>query len=499
MAEASPVIPHLTDQKEEPLPAPNELIRESPNRIRTLMNKRATAILVPEDSEAYAAFEAFCKDYARSIHSTTYFSQILEEDADRIGDYFVDDYFKEGGFAKVWRGHDRDGNPVAIKVFRHEVREQPDLLKAFRRGVRSMRHLAKKGVPGVVKFLDAAEIPPVVIMEWVEGATLYDAVKQGATKDWAQCLRIARDLAHACFDVHNTPERIVHRDLRPQNIMLRDWYTDPLDAQVVVLDFDLSWHLGAHEKSVYISGGTAYLAPEQLTEKSGVSTRSATVDSYGFGMTLYFMVTGVDPEFFSHARPNWRERIETGCLAKRCREWHSLPRRVARLIFNCTMGDQNRRMTFGQITSEIDRLFGALTDPADIRDTGYVAEEVVARVPAFTTYVGTETGDVEYCSPGGVRYRVRPNANERALDIQVAFTQAGHERYQSLSTLKDEFRGIVDKFSRKVGVLSSDLRTSQGDFQCDVTVRIDAGLRFIELTSGVLSDIASRLTNTLAG
>jgi serine/threonine protein kinase len=475
------------------LPPPNELISESPNEIRSILNQKAAAILAPESTLAYQEFESFCREYSRAIHSATFVSQEPQNHADQVGRFRAHSYVKEGGFAKVWYGSSTEGEPVAIKVFRHEIREQPELLKAFRRGVRSMRYLQHRNVPGVVRFMDASEIPPVVVMEWIEGITLHDAVKQGASHGWRNKIRIANDLAKAVYAVHNTPERIIHRDLRPQNVMLRDYYSDQDNAEIVVLDFDLSWHLGALEKSVYVSGGTSYLAPEQLNERVGMSTRSATVDSFGFGMTLYYITAGTDPVFFGHVRPDWSHTVMAICEVEKCKEWRSLPKRVARLIIAATLDDQNRRLTFGQIVAETEKLWNALESPAQIRDLSLIAEECFARVQLFSSYEMTEAGTFSYKSPSGVTFELEPYAPQGGLLLRVSFVQSGHEKYQILEKVGQEFKAIRDRFSRHFDVLAHTCNLNHGDFHVELTTAFDGKEGFIERFSRTLNEVSNIL------
>lgn len=492
---AAPVHQTHTSNSVQTIPALSELISKSPNEIRTILNSAAADILSGENDEAYNRFEAFCIEYSRAIHSANYVSQHPSENADTIGGYRAHKYVKEGGFAKVWYGSSEEGEPVAIKVFRHEIREQPDLLRAFRRGVRSMRFLEKKRIPGVVRFLDASEVPPVVVMEWVDGVTLHDAVRQGATRDWWQKLRIATELCRAVFAVHNTPERIVHRDLRPHNVMLRDFYSDRDTSQVVVLDFDLSWHLNALEKSVYISGGTAYLAPEQLYERPGMSTRSATVDSFGFGMTFLYIVTGADPTFFAHMQPDWEERVMTACTATPCKQWRSLPRRVSRLIVAATLDDQNARLTFGQILSEMEKLWTTIQSPTEVNDVSLVTEECFARVDTLSTYTLTQSGTYLYRSPSGVTFEADPHSNEDGILLKFSFIQAGHEKYQILDKIGNEFRCLRERLARQFDVLSATCNLNHGDFHADITVRHERSEDFVRRLSASLGEISKILIN----
>jgi serine/threonine protein kinase len=161
-----------------------------------------------------------------------------------------------------------------------------------------MRILAQHNVDGMVRCLDASEIPPLAVMDVVEGPDLRRAVQAGLIKSWACRLRVMSELAQIVQRAHALPERVLHRDIRPTNIMFTTWSPD--DWAVRLLDFDLSWHKGAIEKSILAATSVhGYLAPEQLTVRKGVSSRHASVDSFGFGMTMYYLCASAirHPEF----------------------------------------------------------------------------------------------------------------------------------------------------------------------------------------------------------
>ena len=139
---------------------------------------------------------------------------------------------------------------AAIKLLLPEIRNKRDYLNSFRRGVRSMRILTQRKVKGMVKFREAFEIPACVIMEYVDGPTLEEAMKHGLLDSLPKCLDILVRVGEIVHNAHNLEERVLHRDLKPANVILRNHYKmdDPVD--VVVLDFDLSWHKGALDISV---------------------------------------------------------------------------------------------------------------------------------------------------------------------------------------------------------------------------------------------------------
>ena len=159
---------------------PAEMVALAPNDIRDELNSAASSLLSTPSSSAYGDFDDFCKRYARAILNAGYVSNDPEERADRILEYRITGTSedREGAFGKVWRAVDSAGAEVALKIFRYEVREKPGLLRAFRRGIRSLRILSKHKLPGIVEFKAASEIPPVLVMEWVNGANLKIWVKE---------------------------------------------------------------------------------------------------------------------------------------------------------------------------------------------------------------------------------------------------------------------------------------------------------------------------------
>lgn len=253
--------------------------------------------------------------------------------------------------------------------------------------------------------------------------------------------------------------------------------------------------VNALEKSIYISGGTAYLAPEQLNEHEGVSTRSATVDSFGFGMTLYFLIKGTDPAFGAHAQPKWRDHVTTVCTALKCKEWDSLPRRISRLIIAATLNDQNSRLTFGQIVSELERLWRTIQFPTDVSDISLVAEECFARVATFSSYELTQKGTCYYLSPCGVAFEIDPHSHEDSVLIKFSFVQAGHEKYQILDKIGNEFKGIKERLARHFEVLSFTCNLGHGDFHTDVVISYASSDHFVSKLSKSLEEISTILIN----
>jgi eukaryotic-like serine/threonine-protein kinase len=228
-------------------------------------------------------------------------------------------------------------------------------------------------------------------MEYVNGPDLIAVVEAGHLSQWQDILRVSHDIARTLQAAHNLPARVLHRDLRPQNIMLRDFYSGPEIAEVVLLDFDLSWHLDAAELSV--QPNTGYAAPEQIKRSKNETTRSALVDSFGLGMTLYFLLSSQEPMLAQHKHTEWDKTLKDAARNKPCSQWKSLPMRFARLIGLATADRQHERWDMAQIAGELERLKEAVADPAMARH-GFKVAPGCATVYAFEDYF-LDAGAVE--------------------------------------------------------------------------------------------------------
>ena len=157
------------------LATPDELIRENPETIREVLNSHAQKLLAPDDDAAYQKFEEFCQEYDQAIYRAWYTTTASGQN--RLFQYELNERVARGGFGTVYRATDDHGQEVAVKVLNQEVRRDTRMLQGFRRGVRSMRILSKHHLDGMVPYLDASEIPAVVVMGWVDGPNLKQAVE----------------------------------------------------------------------------------------------------------------------------------------------------------------------------------------------------------------------------------------------------------------------------------------------------------------------------------
>jgi tRNA A-37 threonylcarbamoyl transferase component Bud32 len=453
------------------IPTPSELAGKDPETIREILNIRAAAILNTDAPDKYQRYEEFCREYDKAIYAAWYI-QPAATDNILLG-YKLIEEVTEGAFGTVYRATNKDGKDVAIKVLHEKIRRKSGMLQSFRRGVASMAILSRASVCGVVPYLQASEIPACVVMDFVEGPSLNDAVKDRLIRDWATVLRVAVDLTGIIRASHLLPQRVLHRDIRPSNIMLRNGYLPDKDEwEVVVLDFDLSWHRDAREPSILNpAAAIGYLAPEQIYRASDNRTRNTLVDSYGMGMTLYYLRTGEEPSFLQHKHGDWQKVLVDHAEKHPCREWKSLPLRYFRLIDFATRDAQAQRWDMTQIQGELGRLRKAIESPELVQSAELLAEEVAMRGFGAPYRWDADRLAARTDFPTGLSVAVAGSETDRRVRIELGWKETGGQKFSRVS------KWVPDAFNKVKAILRKarweDEHSSQGGYELAVRAGMD--------------------------
>jgi len=458
---APPVAPENVKIRDESFPSPVEILSNDSETIRQALNSHAIELL-SKGNNSIEEYERFCQAYDEAIYRAWYLS--TSPGKNKLLGYTLVKEVTQGAFGKVYKAIDEEGKDIAVKVLLEDVRHDIDLLQCFRRGVKSMRILAENKVNGMVAYKDASEIPALVVMDWIEGPNLGDAVQSGQIDDWPTLLRIADELADIIRRAHQIPERVLHRDLRPSNIMLDGFYMDPDGWKVVVLDFDLSWHRGAIEKSLMHSAGIlGYLAPEQIARISGVSTRHSAVDSFGIGMTLFYMVSKVDPIVSQHQHKDWEDMVYKSTSKKTCSVWKSIPKRYARIILKATRNKQSERWDMSQIQGELERLREAVNYPSQVSSAEMVAEEIAARCDCISNYSWDFDKSLAFIeSPSGLTIKLGGNEAQRKIEIEISWENRGYDNWQKISKyLPDRFSAAKELLKKENWHIDSESKAAR--------------------------------------
>jgi serine/threonine protein kinase len=193
-----------------------------------------------------------------------------------------------GGTGVVWRGEDTLlERPVAIKTVELPVTLPDDELEPTRQRVlREARAAARLSHPSAVTVYDVVEEHDRVylVMELVEAPTLSEVVVREGPLDPAAAARLGLNLLEPLEAAH--AEGIVHRDVKPSNVMV-------LDSGVKLADFGIASVKSdpSLTRTGMLLGSPPYMAPEQA---EGAPSDDAT-DLWGLGATLYFAVEGHPP------------------------------------------------------------------------------------------------------------------------------------------------------------------------------------------------------------
>jgi serine/threonine-protein kinase len=174
---------------------------------------------------------------------------------------------------------------VAIKILQTEIAEDDDQLERFRREARAV---ARLNHAHVVTVIDAGEDQgcPYIVFEYISGETLKERIRRLGRLPVPEALAYAIEIAYALQAAHG--ERLVHRDVKPQNVLL------DTDGRAKVTDFGIARSLESGEGLTLagrVLGTTDYVSPEQALGQE-VTPQS---DIYSLGVVLYEMLTGDVP------------------------------------------------------------------------------------------------------------------------------------------------------------------------------------------------------------
>jgi serine/threonine-protein kinase len=190
-----------------------------------------------------------------------------------------------GGMSTVYRAFDETLERwVAIKVLHADMSHDDAQLERFRREARSAARLAN---PYVVTVIDAGEDDgrPFIVFEYVEGETLKARIRRLGRLPIAEAIAYSIEIGRALMAAH--AERIVHRDVKPQNVLI------DAEGRAKVADFGIarSLELDGLTAAGRVLGTTDYVAPEQAIGE-GATEQS---DIYSLGVCLWEMLTGDVP------------------------------------------------------------------------------------------------------------------------------------------------------------------------------------------------------------
>jgi serine/threonine-protein kinase len=208
-----------------------------------------------------------------------------------VGDVVADRYEVEelvgaGGMSSVYRAHDRLlDRKVALKVMHQQFVDEPEYVERFRREARSVAALSH---PNVVTVIDRGEHAgrQYIVFEYVDGENLKQMIQRRGPAPVATALELTIQIGEALSFAHQ--QGLVHRDVKPQNILLNG------DGRAKVTDFGIARSLDLQQgvtQTGTVLGTSDYIAPEQA---QGQHVDEQT-DVYSLGVVLYELLTSEVP------------------------------------------------------------------------------------------------------------------------------------------------------------------------------------------------------------
>lgn len=253
-----------------------------------------------------------------------------------------------GGMSDVYKAKDHKLNRnVAIKVLKKEYSKDKNFVSKFRVEAQSAASLIH---PNIVNVYDVGEDDGLyyIVMELIEGITLKNYIQKKGRLSVRETISIAIQIANGIECAHNN--QIVHRDIKPQNIMISR------EGKVKVTDFGIARAASANTINGNAMGSVHYISPEQAGGKY-VDEKS---DIYSLGITMFEMVTGKVPfdgestvtialKHIQNTVPSIKEFIT------------DVPVSIEKIILKCTQNRAERR--YPKISLLIADLKRALSEP----------------------------------------------------------------------------------------------------------------------------------------
>lgn len=201
------------------------------------------------------------------------------------GRYEIQEIIGIGGMAVVYKAYDSiDDRIVAIKILKDEYLKNDEFRRRFKNESKAVAVLSH---PNIVKVYDVSfgDRIQYIVMEYIDGITLKEYIDQQKVLSWKETVHFTVQILRALSHAHE--RGIVHRDIKPQNIMMLE------DGTIKVTDFGIARfaHSETHTMTDKAIGSVHYISPEQARG----SLTDAKSDIYSVGVMLYEMLTGTLP------------------------------------------------------------------------------------------------------------------------------------------------------------------------------------------------------------
>jgi serine/threonine-protein kinase len=281
---------------------------------------------------------------------------------EQLGPYRIVRPLGRGGMGAVYEGVNVETDePAAIKVLSATLAEEPDFRQRFEVEIEALRKLYH---PNIVQLFGYGEQEGVLFyaMEFVDGNSLEDELRDGRVFDWREVADIGIQTCRALRHAHD--RGIIHRDVKPANLLLTK------QGRVKLSDFGITRLFGATRVTMpgNVLGTVEYMAPEQADARP-VTPRT---DLYSFGGVLYCLLTR-RPPFQARTLPEMLEKHRTAQPEPIRRYCRDVPAELELIVFQLLEKDPDKRIANATLVS---RRLEAMVRALSVTPDTVEAEEI---------------------------------------------------------------------------------------------------------------------------
>lgn len=281
--------------------------------------------------------------------------------------------------SSVWlvenTGH--DGPYLALKSLTASAVKNSVERQSFRRGIESLYFLNESNEGVAPRYVTHLNVPMGVVMEYVSGNTLEELRNDNPDLIRSAWLDVALLICRAVLQCHQNDARVLHRDLKPRNIIFQDTFPgfsldDLKEVQIRLINFDMSWHRFSTGDTKSISADeVGYYAPEQRNFYNVDAPRDAKTDVYMLGMILFYLVSLDPPPEGGSSLSDWPGIVRT-CVRRPRQNTELVSNRLERLILSMTGRDITLRPDLRSVISELEAI-----EIAQMEDWGRVDPDLL--------------------------------------------------------------------------------------------------------------------------
>jgi eukaryotic-like serine/threonine-protein kinase len=353
-------------------------------------------------------------------------TQAREPVLSNVGNYDLLEKIADGGMGTVYKGRHRDtGDIVAVKIVATHMAGNEVLLKRFEQEYNAARQLDHPNIVRALEFGDTGS-RPFMVMEFVDGESLGRKIEREGRIPEKEAIKIIAQIAQGLHRAHK--EKLIHRDVKPDNILVTADGTAKLADLGLVKEVEADVNLTRTGRGL---GTPHFMAPEQFKNAKNVDPRC---DIYSLGATLYMMVTGDLPFKSTGPLDAYMKKIENKLVPPR-QIVPGLSDRIDWAIRRAMSADPDQRPSTcrefvedltGRSTRKVQAGEGSLPAQQDIWYLVYQDEEGVAH-----TVKGTS---------GGIRRSLKEGLLGDASNIRASRKKSGG--FEPLRCFP-EFRDLV--------------------------------------------------------